>query len=64
MSATDNHTYSAGSPGYDEAGAGGCPFREMVPGSRRGRDFMLAYKSWVEFTAGPEATPACAGKTE
>ncbi|MCG8402684.1 MAG: hypothetical protein MJA84_14010 [Firmicutes bacterium] len=62
MLVADKHTHSAG--GSDEAGAGGCPFRETVPGSRRGREFMLAYDSWVEFTASPETTPACAGRKE
>jgi len=39
--------------GYGKSIENSLAFRQVAPGSRRRRDFMRAYQSWVQFTASP-----------
>lgn len=39
--------------GHGETMANSVAFRQVAPGSRRRRDFVRAYQSWVQFTASP-----------
>jgi len=45
-------------------GTGENILKGVYAGSRRGRAFGLAYRSWLEFTTNQAASPVYAGKKE
>jgi len=54
MSTTDSFLKSTdGGSGHGASIENSLAFQQVAPGSRRRRDFVRAYQSWVQSTANP-----------